>query len=127
MYVPRIKIKILYNLLLKNNINLQCLQAKQVDCNPFNKTMVVCALGNPLKKSTFTNIQLRFDPEELNDAENRLEFIVFSNSTSHEIEPQNPLILSAIVIKQAELSLNGYNILKETNYLCYEFYKVTYF
>lgn len=121
MYVSRIKIKILNNLLLGNNLNLRCLQVKQVDCNPFNKTMVVCALGNPFKKSTLTNIQLRFDPEELNDRENRLEFIVFSNSTSHEIEPQSPLILSAIVIKQAELSLNGYNILKETNYLCNSF------
>ncbi|VVC46162.1 Hypothetical protein CINCED_3A016546 [Cinara cedri] len=80
---------------------------KQVDCNPFNKTMVVCALGNPLKKYASSNILLRFDPKELNDAENQLEFIVISNTTSHEVEPQSPLIVRTNVIKQAELSLKG--------------------
>jgi len=54
-----------------------------------------------------SNIQLRFDPKELNDSENQLEFIVFSNSTSHEVDPQSPLILRANIIKQAELSLKG--------------------
>jgi len=78
-----------------------------VDCNPFNKTLVICALGNPFKKSVISNIQLRFDPKELNDSENQLEFVVFSNSTSHEVEPQSPLILRANIIKQAELSLKG--------------------
>jgi len=68
----------------------------------------VCALGNPFKKSAISNIQLRFDPKELNDSENQLEFIVISNSTSHEVEPQSPLILRANIIKQAELSLKGY-------------------
>jgi len=71
----------------------------------------VCALGNPFKKSSSSNIQLRFDPKELNDTENQLEFIVISNSTSHEVDPQSPLILRAKVIKQAELSLKGYSIL----------------
>ncbi|XP_050439552.1 integrin alpha-PS1 isoform X2 [Adelges cooleyi] len=80
---------------------------KQVDCNPFNKTLVVCALGNPFKKSSTSNIQLRFDSKELDDAVNRLEFVVFSNSTSHEEDPQSPLILYANVIKRAELSLKG--------------------
>lgn len=68
----------------------------------------MCALGNPFKKSAISNIQLRFDPKELNDSENQLEFIVISNSTSHEVEPQSPLILRANIIKQAELSLKGY-------------------
>lgn len=54
-----------------------------------------------------SNIQLRFDPKELNDSENQLEFIVISNSTSHEVEPQSPLVLRANIIKQAELSLKG--------------------
>lgn len=78
-----------------------------MDCNPFNKTTVVCTLGNPFKKSASSNIQLRFDPKELNDAENQVEFIVTSNSTSHEVDPQSPLILHINVIKQAELSLKG--------------------
>lgn len=79
-----------------------------MDCNPFNKTMVVCILGNPFKKSATSNIQLRFDPKELNDSENQLEFIVYSNTTSYEIDPQGPLILRTKVIKQAELSIKGY-------------------
>lgn len=82
-------------------------QAKQDDCNPFNKTVVVCALGNPFKKFAVFNIQLRFDPRELNDAENQLKFDIFSNSTSHEANPRGPVILYANVIKQAELSLQG--------------------
>lgn len=79
----------------------------------------MCALGNPFKKSAISNIQLRFDPKELNDSENQLEFIVFSNSTSHEVDPQSPLILRANIIKQAELSLKGYvcNYKHETGYI----------
>lgn len=78
-----------------------------MDCNPFNKTMVICTLGNPFKKLATSNIQLRFDPKGLHDAENQLEFVVFSNSTSHEVKPQSPLILRTNVIKRAELSLKG--------------------
>lgn len=72
--------------------------------------MVVCALGNPFKKSAVIKIQLRFDPKDMNDSENQLEFIVFSNTTSTEIEPQSPVILSANVIEQAELKLLGYKL-----------------
>lgn len=79
-----------------------------MDCSLFNKTVVVCNLGNPFKKSANSNIQLRFDPKGLKDTEKDLKFVVFSNSTSHEVQPQNPLMLRAIVIKQAELSLKGY-------------------
>lgn len=68
----------------------------------------MCALGNPFKKFATFNIQLRFDPKELNDIENQLKFEIFSNSTSHEVNPRSPIILNANVIKQAELSLQGY-------------------
>lgn len=69
--------------------------------------MVVCAIGNPFKKSAVSKIQLRFDPKELNDTEDKLEFIVSSNSTSYEVQPQGALILRVSVIKRAELSLKG--------------------
>ncbi|XP_050530461.1 integrin alpha-PS1 isoform X2 [Daktulosphaira vitifoliae] len=82
-------------------------ETKQIDCNPFNKTLVVCALGNPFKKSSISNIQLRFDPKQLDDSVKQLEFTVFSNSTSHEDDPQSPLNLRANVIKKAELTLKG--------------------
>lgn len=82
-------------------------KGKQLTCNPHNNTLVVCSLGNPLNKGNGVNIQLRFDPKGLDDAESRLEFIVFANSTSEEVEPQDPLRLRATVVKRAELSLRG--------------------
>jgi len=76
--------------------------------------VVVCALGNPFKKFAVFNIQLRFDPKELNDTENQLTFEIFSNSTSHEVNSSSSIILRANVIKQAELSLHGY-VLEKLN------------
>lgn len=70
----------------------------------------MCAIGNPYRNYSFTNIQLRFDQKDLDVVENHLEFVVFSNSTSHEVDPQKPLFLRVNVIKQAELSLRGYCI-----------------
>ncbi|XP_075237654.1 multiple edematous wings [Lycorma delicatula] len=82
-------------------------EGKQLSCNPHNKTMVICSLGNPLKQGTSANIQLRFDPRTLEDGQSWLEFVVFANSTSQEVEPQEPLKLRATVVKRAELSLRG--------------------
>lgn len=69
--------------------------------------MVECYLENPFKKSASSTVQLRFDPTRLNDDKNQLEFVVTSNSTSHEVDPQSPLIFYINVIIQAELSLEG--------------------
>lgn len=83
------------------------LQGKQLNCNPFNATLVVCSLGNPFNRGIGANILLRFDPKGLDDSESRLEFVVFANSTSHETELEEPLSLRATVVKRAELSLKG--------------------
>lgn len=85
-----------------------CFQSgKQLTCNPHNNTLVVCSLGNPLAKDIPVDLQLRFDPKTLADSQSHLQFIVFANSTSIEEEPQEPLVLTATVVKSAELSLKG--------------------
>lgn len=98
-------------------------------CDPYNNTLVICSLGNPLNKGTGVNIQLRFDPKGLDDAESRLEFVVFANSTSEEVEPQDPLKLKATVVKRAELSLRGsvriqYKDLVNNNFIYYLSYNI---
>jgi len=83
-------------------------KGKQLTCNPFNSTLVACSLGNPLtSEQPPVELQLRFDPKALDDAQSRLEFRVWANSTSVEEEPQDPLLLTATVVKRAELSLKG--------------------
>lgn len=102
------------------NFNLLHFQNKKLDCKPFNNTLVLCNLGNPFKKDIPTNILIRFDPKELEDTESMLEFRVFANSTSEEINQQDPLKLHTHVIRKAEISIKGYGkIFMLLLYLCY--------
>ncbi|XP_076754708.1 multiple edematous wings [Xylocopa sonorina] len=78
-----------------------------VICNLHNATIVSCSIGNPFKKDKLVNIQVRFDPKELEDSKSQLEFVVFANSTSKEIKEKEPIKLRAIVLKRAELSIKG--------------------
>lgn len=78
-----------------------------VICNQFNNTVVVCTLGNPLKRGVRVSTTLRFDPSSLEDASPNLSFRIFANSTSKAIEPQGDIVLQTNVIKQAELSIQG--------------------
>ncbi|XP_046678845.1 integrin alpha-PS1 isoform X2 [Homalodisca vitripennis] len=83
-------------------------EGKQLTCNPFNSTLVACSLGNPLTRDQeAVELQLRFDPRELDDSQSLLEFTVWANSTSVVVNPQEPLVLRATVVKRAELSLKG--------------------
>ncbi|PSN29549.1 Integrin alpha-PS1, partial [Blattella germanica] len=82
-------------------------ESKHMSCTPHNKTLIKCNIGNPFKKDTPANIQLRFDPKGLADSDSHLEFVVFANSTSKEIYPQDPLILHTNVIRRAEISVSG--------------------
>ena len=84
-------------------------ESKHMSCTPHNKTLIKCNLGNPFKQAAApSNIQLRFDPKGLADSESHLEFLVFANSTSKEIDPQDPQILHTNVIRRAEISVSGY-------------------
>lgn len=78
-----------------------------MSCTPHNKTLIKCNIGNPFKQGTPANIQLRFDPKGLADTESQLEFVVFANSTSNELEPQEPSVLYTSVIRRAEISVTG--------------------
>ncbi|XP_015438656.1 PREDICTED: integrin alpha-PS1 [Dufourea novaeangliae] len=78
-----------------------------VICNLHNTTLVACSIGNPFKKDKMVNIQVRFDPKELEDNESQLGFVIFANSTSKEIKEKEPTKLRATIVKRAELSIKG--------------------
>lgn len=78
-----------------------------VICNQFNNTVVVCTLGNPLKRSVKVSTTLRFDPSGLEDSHPNLSFRIFANSTSKPVDAQGDIVLQTNVIKQAELSIQG--------------------
>ncbi|XP_039296864.1 integrin alpha-PS1 isoform X2 [Nilaparvata lugens] len=80
---------------------------RQPSCNPHNNTLVICSLGNPLKQDASINVHLRFDPKPLADEQSAIEFRVFANTTSQEVEPEQPLTLKAVVVRRAEISLQG--------------------
>ncbi|KAI5751699.1 hypothetical protein M8J77_010094 [Diaphorina citri] len=75
-------------------------------CNPYNTSLVVCALGNPFKKNASSHLKLRFDPQTLGE-EPELYFTLWANSTSKDIGHEKPLVLKAIIVRKAELSLIG--------------------
>lgn len=79
-----------------------------VTCNLFNKQIVSCSIGNPFKKNSTMNVQVRFDPKGLEDDDSHLKFNVFANSTSKQRDDQLPQsFLKAYVLRTAELSING--------------------
>lgn len=78
-----------------------------VICNQHNSTVVICTLGNPLKRNATSKTVLRFDPSGLEDSEPRMQFTVFANSTSKQMRPQNDVVLKTNVVKQADLSITG--------------------
>ncbi|XP_071446046.1 integrin alpha-PS1 isoform X1 [Hetaerina americana] len=82
-------------------------EGKQFPCDPFNKTTVVCSIGNPFKKGSSGSVLLRFDPKGLDDTTSLLEFVVLVNSTSDDMNDEGPKTLQASVVKKAELSLKG--------------------
>lgn len=79
-----------------------------ISCNLHNSSLVACSIGNPFKKDKLLNIQVRFDPKELEDNKSQLVFVIFANSTSKEIKEKEPVKLQATVVKRAELSIKGY-------------------
>ncbi|KAL1463065.1 hypothetical protein WDU94_014855 [Cyamophila willieti] len=77
-------------------------------CNPYNATLVACALGNPLKTGAWLNLKLRFDPTGLGE-EPKLKFLVWANSTSKEVKREDPVALTVNIVRKAELSLTGFH------------------
>ncbi|XP_046437434.1 integrin alpha-PS1-like isoform X2 [Daphnia pulex] len=81
-------------------------EANQLLCNSFNATMVTCSLGNPFKHGS-GYVKLRFNPSNVEDSEARLAFLIFTNTTSQELEPQGNIPVYANVVKRAEISIKG--------------------
>lgn len=78
-----------------------------VICERFNNTVVLCKLGNPLKRNVKVHTLIRFDPSGLEDSNTVMNFRIFANSTSKPIDQQEDLVLKTNVVKQAELSIKG--------------------
>lgn len=98
------------NLYVAHSSNLSYIGTRHNDsaiCSLFNSTLVSCAIGNPFQKGKQINIQVRFDPKDLEDSEDNLGFLVFANSTSKEIYEKKPIEMHAKVLKRAELSIKG--------------------
>lgn len=87
-----------------------------VICNRFNETVVACTLGNPLRRGAAARVMLRFDPSGLEDSEPRLQFKVFANSTSRQINPRENIVLTVNVVKRAELRLRGWALPEQSFY-----------
>lgn len=87
-----------------------------VICNRFNTTVVSCTLGNPLRRNGTARVTLRFDPTSLEDSAPSLSFKVFANSTSQQITPREKTVLTARVVKQAELSIKGWALPEQSFY-----------
>lgn len=66
-------------------------------------------LENPLKKQLPDSkpITLRFDARNLEDNEPSVNFEVWANSTSKSKYAKKPAQVQALVIKNAELSIQG--------------------
>lgn len=97
-------------LFLVHSPSLNYIATKQNDsaiCNLHNSTVIACAIGNPFKRDKTVNIQVRFDPKNLEDNEVKLEFTAFVNSTSKEVSVKQPTYLQATVLKRAEISIKG--------------------
>ncbi|XP_069676356.1 integrin alpha-PS1 isoform X2 [Periplaneta americana] len=79
-----------------------------MSCTPHNKTMIKCNIGNPFKNDTSANIQLRFDPKDLPDTVSKLDFVVFANTTSKDLNRHASYTLHTNVIRKAEISVTGF-------------------
>lgn len=88
----------------------------QVICNRLSTTIVSCNLGNPLPRNGTARVTLRFDPSSLEDSAPSLSFKVFANSTSKQIFPREKTVLTAKVVKQAELSIKGWALPEQSFY-----------
>lgn len=52
-------------------------------------------------------VKLRFNPSGVEDSEARLSFLIFTNTTSQELDPQGEIPVVANVVKRAEISIKG--------------------
>lgn len=82
-------------------------QQAQVDCNVYNSTVVACELANPFKFGSSVNIAMRFDPKNISADINSMDFFIFANSTSKELQKRPWNVLEIRIIRKANISLRG--------------------
>ncbi|XP_054716032.1 integrin alpha-PS1-like [Uloborus diversus] len=87
-------------------IGRKVVKGDQVECVPFNNTVLKCEIGNPMNLGE-VEFQIRFSPRNISDDEKRLKFILKANTTSIEVSPEEDLVLKADVVRVAELELRG--------------------
>lgn len=80
---------------------------ESVFCNRFNKTIVLCSLGNPMSGNSEVSVTLRFDANDLEESIPELQFTIYANSTSKQLMAVDPTVLYVSVVKEAELSIKG--------------------
>lgn len=61
-----------------------------------------------MRRGSSIQVAIRFDPRGLEDAENKITFDIFANTTSKLIGDKPEVKLDVRVIKRAELSLQGW-------------------
>lgn len=77
-------------------------------CGTVSDDQVECTLGNPLARNEGVNVVLRFEPRSSNiEAETEVKFELTANTTSELLEPQGTVILTALVIKKANLTMTA--------------------
>ncbi|XP_015784876.1 integrin alpha-PS1-like [Tetranychus urticae] len=82
---------------------------QQIDCKPFNISLLVCELGNPFKQGEL-KLNLKFDPREVTETQNDVIIRVFVNTTSLDVNQANNDITTRLkIIRKADLEIKGFS------------------
>ncbi|KFM66138.1 Integrin alpha-PS1, partial [Stegodyphus mimosarum] len=87
-------------------VGRKIVKGDQIECVPFNTTVVTCELGNPLKQ-TEVELQIKFNPKDVAADERSLKITVKANTTSHEVSSREDISIEAGIVKVAELEIRG--------------------
>ncbi|KAG8192343.1 hypothetical protein JTE90_002163 [Oedothorax gibbosus] len=88
-------------------VGKKVIKGDQIECVPFNSTIVACELGNPLKKDNEAELQIRFNPKDVAADERSLKLRVKVNTTSVENIPRDDIVIETGIVKVAELEIRG--------------------
>ncbi|XP_053209007.1 integrin alpha-PS1-like [Panonychus citri] len=82
-------------------------EGEQIDCKPFNISLLVCSLGNPFKRGE-VKLNLKFDPKEISDVQNDIDLRVFVNTSSVDLsQSKNDVTTKLLIIRRADLEIKG--------------------
>ncbi|XP_015784877.1 integrin alpha-PS1 [Tetranychus urticae] len=82
-------------------------EGEQIDCKPFNISLLVCSLGNPFKRGE-VKLNLKFDPKDITESQNDVDIRVFVNTSSVDLnQAKNDISTKLLVIRRADLEIKG--------------------